>query len=375
MTELSFENSSKMNTDDASSIQEDVLLSEESDVLSGGTSNTNYAILTVLQSLNKNMTEMGESLRSLKHKGETQTPTTAEPAKRKRKSPSTGDGSDSEESDADKLLDANKRPKVVGEKSNGSTCETSADNESDSLLDEIAQSLTDTEKTAPKVSEKLAKIVNLRWLNKLDETNLKEKSDKYLRPINCDRLITPKVNPEIWGRLDRQTRGKDLRLSNLQTTLTKVGNITAKTTDMLLKARAEDGKVDVDNMVRMNTDALALLGHVSFELSQRRRDAIRPTLHKEYATLCASHVPITNFLFGDELQMQLNHIRASNKISSTASPSNSAFKRSYGKSHAPDNNQPWKPFLGKTPPGNQSYKKSTPYQHYWKKQTGQTVRK
>ena len=48
----------------------------------------------------------------------------------------------------------------------------------------------------------------------------------------------------------------DVRLSNLQTTLTKVGNITAKTTDMLLKARAEDGKVDVYNMVRMNTDAL-----------------------------------------------------------------------------------------------------------------------
>ena len=38
-----------------------------------------------------------------------------------------------------------------------------------------SQSLTDTEKTAPKVSEKLAKIVNLRWLNKLDETNLKGK--------------------------------------------------------------------------------------------------------------------------------------------------------------------------------------------------------
>ena len=175
-----------------------------------------------------------------------------------------------------------------------STCETSADNESDSLLDEIVQSLTDMEKTAPKVSEKLAKIVNLRWLNKLDKTNLKEKSDKYLRPINCDRLITPKVNPEIWGRLDRQTRGKDVRLSNLQTTLTKVGNITAKTTDMLLKAHAEDGKVDVDSMVRMNTDALALLGHISFKLSQRRGDAIHPTLHKDYATLCASHVPITN---------------------------------------------------------------------------------
>ena len=147
------------------------------------------------------------------------------------------------------------------------------------------------------------------------------------------------------------------------TTLTKVGQIITQTTSMLLKARAADGKLDVDNMVRMNTDAVALLGHVSFEISQRRRDAIRPTLYKDYATLCASHVPITNFLFGDELQTQLSHIRASNNIISTTSLSNSVNRRPYGKSHTPGYHQHWRPFLGKTLPGNQSFKKSTPYQH------------
>ena len=134
------------------------------------------------------------------------------------------------------------------------------------MLDEIAQSLTDTEKTAPKVSEKLAKIVNLRWLNKLADTHLKEKSEKYLRALNCDRLITLKVNPEIWGCLNRQTRGKDLRLSSLQATLTKVGNITAQTTNLLLKAHAENSKLHLESMIRMNTDALALLGHISFTM-------------------------------------------------------------------------------------------------------------
>ena len=63
-----------MNTVDASSMKDNALLSEESDVLSGETSNTDYAILAVLQSPNKNMTEMCESLRSLKQKGETKTP-------------------------------------------------------------------------------------------------------------------------------------------------------------------------------------------------------------------------------------------------------------------------------------------------------------
>ena len=361
-----------------SSLHEDALLSEEHEDITGGTKSSSETItLSILQSLNQlntNMAAMGESLKLLHSKGETLSPTTAESA-RKWKSPSTRDDSESEESDADKLLAEGKQPKVAGKESNGSTCGDSAgDDESDSLPDEIAQSLTDTEKTASKISEKLAKIVNLRWLNKLDDTHLKEKSEKYLRPINCDQLITPKINPEIWGRLDRQTRGKDLRLSSLQATLTKVGNITAQTTDLLLKACAENSKLDLESMIGMNTDALALLGHISFEVSQRRRDVIRPTLHKDYATLCASHVPITTLLFGDELQTQLNHIGASNKISSTASPaSNFAHKRLYAKSHTATSNQHWKPFLGKTPSGNQSFKKSTPFQPHWKKRTGQTA--
>ena len=153
------------------------------------------------------------------------------------------------------------------------------------------------EKTDSKVSDKLAKIINLRWLNTLDDSNLKDKCGKYLRPVNCDRLITPRVNPEIWGRLDRHARGKDLELSNLQATIAKVGNITAKTADMLLKARSENTPLDIEAMIGMNTATIALLGHVNFEMVERRRDVIRPNLNKDYATLCASNVPITSMLF------------------------------------------------------------------------------
>ena len=58
----------------------------------GGTSRSNDPLIAVLQSLNKNMAVMDESLWSLKQNGETQTPTTAESGK-KRKSPSIGDDS------------------------------------------------------------------------------------------------------------------------------------------------------------------------------------------------------------------------------------------------------------------------------------------
>ena len=260
----------------------------------------------LLTSMNETMKAMSESLRG---SGETPTPKPADSAKRGRKANNGSHDllSDSAESDADQLLESNKRQKIQD-----------GDEEENTLLDEIVQSMNETEKTDAKISEKLEKIVENRWF-KLSDGQLKEKTEKYLRPAICDNFITPKVNPEILERLDRQTRGRDLKLSTLQSTTTKMGYICTKATELLLQARRENKSLDIEQLIRMHTDALGLSGHISFEISQRRRDAIRPNLNKEYATLCASHVPITKMLFGDELQTQLNHIRASNKISNTTS--------------------------------------------------------
>ena len=74
---------------------------------------------------------------------------------------------------------------------------------------------------------------------------------------------------------------------------------------------------EIDKLVKLNTDALAIIGHTSCELSLRRREAIKPNLHKDYSNLWASHVPVTSYLFGDNLQTRLNDIRSSNKISKT----------------------------------------------------------
>ena len=82
------------------------------------------------------------------------------------------------------------------------------DQHDDPLLEEIAQAMNEDENTAPKISEQLAKIINSRPLTKLRDESLREKLYSQLRPINCDGLITPKVNPAIWGRLDRETLNK-----------------------------------------------------------------------------------------------------------------------------------------------------------------------
>ena len=82
--------------------------------------------------------------------------------------------------------------------------------------------------------------------------------------------------------------------------------------------------------------------------------------------LCALHLPITFLLFGDELQTQLNHTSASNKISSIASTSTFVDKQQYAKPQT--SSKQWRPFLGKTPVDNQlqTYRKPAQF-NSWKK--------
>ena len=130
-----------------------------------------------------------------------------------------------------------------------------------------------------------------RWSTKLPKTKQKEKMEKNSRPSNCEKLIVPRVNAEIWDKLDNKTKHNDLRATSTQKILAKVGSILVLTftTDKLLQMR-NAASPDVDQLFSINTDALALLGHTMCELSMRRRAAIRPYLNKDYSSLCASHV-------------------------------------------------------------------------------------
>ena len=190
----------------AENISEDDLLKEDISVennlegmATGSKSSTvlseNAELMALLTSMNETMKAMSESLRG---SGETPAPKPADSAKRGRK---TNNGSydllsDSAESDADQLLESNKRQKIQD-----------GDEEEDTLLDEIVQSMNETD---AKISEKLEKIVENRWFNKLSDGQLKEKTEKYLQPAICDNLSLPKSTPKYWNDLIAKHVGETL---------------------------------------------------------------------------------------------------------------------------------------------------------------------
>ena len=79
----------------------------------------------------------------------------------------------------------------------------------------------------------------------------------------------------------------------------------------------------------MNADAIALMGHMSFTMAQMRNNNIKPFFHNDYVRLCSSDVPITNFLFGDNLQAELTQIRASNNIGNTTNSHNTPRRATF----------------------------------------------
>lgn len=154
----------------------------------------------------------------------------------------------------------------------------------DDLLDAIANNLNADEETDQDVSEKLARLVNKRWSEKLKE---------HSRPRNLWSLVAARVNPKTWANKSHTAKSVDLRAANTQNIASKVGTIAAKCTDNLLMACEKDAKkIDLDEMVSFHSDALALLGHSQYELSLKRHEAIRPILKREYAALFSRNVPI-----------------------------------------------------------------------------------
>lgn len=60
---------------------------------------------------------------------------------------------------------------------------------------------------------------------------------------------------------------------------------------MLLTARVENNAVDIDNLIRKNVDAIAIMGHISYDLAQLLRDVIH-----QHSTKSLAHCVLRMYL-------------------------------------------------------------------------------
>ncbi|XP_028415485.1 uncharacterized protein LOC114538507 [Dendronephthya gigantea] len=189
--------------------------------------------------------------------------------------------------------------------------------EVEDLLAVINESLNPSDETGAPVSERLAKLVNEKFTLDFDLEKRKSIMENYKTPKNCDQLFSPRVNPEIWGRLSSSVKRTDIKSSVLQDILLSVSSAMVNTMEALLESRGKKAFPNYEALLSNLTDSIALLGHVHKEISFNRKDALRYHLNPEFRQACSRVVKPTRFLFGDDLSKTIQDIRATNKVVNT----------------------------------------------------------
>jgi len=163
---------------------------------------------------------------------------------------------------------------------------------------------------------------------KPEEESEKNLFQKIFRPENCSGLskLTVKI---IWDRAEARTG--DVRMQRVKNALVKGTTNVALMADLVLKSSEEKDNIDttalLNKLWKLTEDSLSCLGAANRELGQRRREALKPQISKDYAHLWAQKVKFTDSLFGDDVTKQIKDITDDIKVTHKLLDKNRSWHR------------------------------------------------
>ena len=139
--------------------------------------------------------------------------------------------------------------------------------------------------TGPPISDHLAKILSEKFHIELELAQRKGLIEKYLTPEN----YRPHLNKDIWASITSGSKISDRSYMALQDALVTASSAVALSIYDIFKFRDKKSDLDCQTIVARQSDVITLLGHVSKELSYRRKEALRPAIHPEFTECVWPH--------------------------------------------------------------------------------------
>ena len=116
-----------------------------------------------------------------------------------------------------------------------------SEDEACNILYDIDAAFNVEEKLGEYISPQLAGMISKIWRDKMPLDKLKQPISKYDKPQNCEKLVAPKVNQQIWVKLQKRQKLTDLRFWYMKESVVKATVTVTKCIDQLLKANDRSG--------------------------------------------------------------------------------------------------------------------------------------
>lgn len=166
------------------------------------------------------------------------------------------------------------------------------------------------------IDAKVADMVNHLFSKgmRADEYQQVFEDDLVKRPNNCQALAPVECNPQIWDALRGEAKRNDFRLKDVSKDILGASTIITKSMLVLDKVAEHTQNPIVAQEVGLINGALALLGNANYKNNLARRAVLKREINPKYAHLCSEKVPVTRFLFGDDVSQSTKQIEDAEKL-------------------------------------------------------------
>ena len=206
---------------------------------------------------------------------------------------------------------------------NGESEEEEEDGEiesDDDWISQFAAGYVESDLTGPAVPDSLANLVSTMIKKRQTEEKEKKLLQDLLQPENIPLLTNPRVNRNVWDKMDSKTRSQDLSLVRVGDKAVK--SIIASTQLAAGLAGLADlkGKVlgdtrrAIKDLTKTALTAVQAGASTLQEINQRRRDNIRTHLSDTFKSLCNVPDEEGEELFGADLPEKMKALRQQNDI-------------------------------------------------------------
>lgn len=195
--------------------------------------------------------------------------------------------------------------------------EPAGDNDTVMYDAELAEALADVEKCqdfGPEVTSFISEAYKKTVERPISKETMERMKNDHKIPSNCKFFQVPKLNPEIWQNLTTKGRLSDLKIQQIQNTLSLNLTFLVEITQEITRNAAKIPRDISTKLLKLALDSANVAGTQMQELNKKRRLEVKPFLSQEYQGICTAKLAPSEYLFGENLAETLKSTKATASV-------------------------------------------------------------